>query len=336
MTTPSDHPLRAGLGLWAYTVAALAAKQLVTGYSAAETASGDLAGQLLHDPNLVACALGGALVATGWTLLLPLAPRIWALAITNLLVSALMVADLFYLRQAGSLISLADVMQQPQLLGTIADSVFSGIAPAYVLYFIDVLVILVAVRSRGPVRGAGSRVPGFLAGAAATLVGIMLIAPMVDRNAGATQTNESQPQESWPSLGVVPYHLLDLIHGRSSSSLNASDVRVVPTRLADRRRKRRAPTPLQTAPSEPPSIDADGLVFREPALQGRMQLELNGLTPLTLDCDPAGPQRNIVCDDLQTLETAQALLERSGRATGTGIAPRVVPPGAGSRRSTRP
>lgn len=308
MSTTSDHPLRAGLGLWIYTVCALAAKQLYVGY-VMRAVDDSFAQWLLQDFNVIASAVGGALVAAGWTLLFPLAPRLWALAFANLLISALMVADYCYLQRTGSLISVRDVLQQPDMASAMVDSVAAGFHPGYLVYFVDVLIIVVAVRSRGRVERTQSAIPRVLAGAAATLVGIMLIAPTVE-NAGSRQTNGEAPPQQWPMLGVVPYHLLELIRGHSRSSLNASDTHVVRVRLADRRRTRRTPAPLHTAPASPPEINPERLVFREAPLATRPRFDLDTVTPMSIDCSQPTTRHDVGCDEMRRLQTAQALLER--------------------------
>jgi hypothetical protein len=326
MTTTSDHPLRAGLGLWSYTVCALAVKQLYLGYAVQSGSPDNPFQSLLRDPNLLASAIGGALVASGWTLLLPFGPRVLALAVTNLLVSALMVADYFYLEHVGSLISLREVLQRPDTIGTIADSILAGLRPGYILYFIDALVIVVAARSRGPAAGSQSMIPRVLAGAAATLVGVMLIAPTLD-NPADRQTNGDAPRQSWPSLGVVPYHLLELIHGHSRSSLlNASSGQTIRIRLAQRPRARPAPAPLDAAPAEVPEIDQDGLVFREGPDLGRMRLDLEQIAPFMIDCGALASSREVNCDERRRLQTADALLDLSGRSLNARQAQRLAHP----------
>lgn len=279
-----------------------------------QTADDSLVAWLFQEPNVIAAAVGGALVTAGWTLLLPLAPRVWALALANLMITALMVADCVCLQQGGSLISLRDVLQRPDMAGAIVDNVAMGLSPGYVVYFVDIVIIVVAVRSRGSVDGRQPAVPRLLAGAAATLVGVMLVAPSVE-DAGSRQTNGDAPRpQSWPTLGVVPYHLLELIHGHSRSSLNASDAPVVRIRLAERRR--RTVAPLHPAPGAAPEIDPDGLVFREAPLAGRLQFDFDLLTPMSLDCSRPAARHDVGCDEMRRLQTDQALLEGQTRGWG--------------------
>ena len=319
MSTTSDHPLRAGLGLWTYTVCALAVKQLSLG-SAMRSADDSVVAWLFQEPNVIAAAVGGALVTAGWTLLLPLAPRVWALAFANLVITALMVADCVCLQQGGTLISLRDVLQRPEMAGAIVDSVAAGLSPGYIVYFVDILIIVVAVRSRGRVEGTQSAIPRLLAGAAATLVGVMLIAPSVE-DAGSRQTSGDAPRpQSWPTLGVVPYHLLELINGHSRSSLNASDAPVVRIRLS--RRRHQAVSPLHPAPAASPEIDPDGLVFREAPLANRLQFDFDLLTPMSLDCSRRATRREVACDEMRQLQSDQALLEGQTRAPSGDITQR--------------
>jgi hypothetical protein len=154
---------------------------------------------------------------------------------------------------------------------------------------------------------------------------VMLIAPTVDDRADRL-TDDGAPHQSWPSLGVVPYHVLELIHGHSRSSLlNASTSPVIRIRLARGRRAQPAPAPLDAAPAELPEIDQDGLVFREGPDLGRMRLDLEQIAPLLVDCSPFASSREVNCDE-RRLQTADALLDLSGRPVNAQQVQRLAHP----------
>jgi phosphoglycerol transferase MdoB-like AlkP superfamily enzyme len=148
--------------------------------------------------------------------LLPRRSRFASLLVLNLIVTTLGVADVVHARFYGDVLSASDLLLAPAL-GGVLPSILQLLRLTDLVYYLDILVgcAILAVHFR-PYKRSGPLeiLPPMRVSAVLILSGLLLAAPaasMMWKNRGEFFSYATVRVEAAASVGILPYHLADLI-----------------------------------------------------------------------------------------------------------------------------
>jgi lipoteichoic acid synthase len=211
----------------------------------------DLGEAIRANPHLLSATLGCLLILAAPILLLPRGLRVVGLLVQNFLVTSLALAQLVHFRFDAELFSLVD-LPALRMLRSVASSVFNFLGPSDFAFYLDVALGLVLLpvylwRWRSvPSLPRNARWAPALGLLGAGLLVSIPSASLVAQGARGMAAYGTLRIEVASSLGILPYHVVDVLHTLDAGrpKIGEADYHRVRRFLDDSRRGHDGPSDL--------------------------------------------------------------------------------------------